>query len=242
MERIGHVVDLSHLRHVGNVRACARMSTVAQCMTHPGPSDPGQRDDRVDDVASRAQVPATPAQTRMHRRQVVRYLGAALALPFLPKSAAAAIQLGEELHLRLREEEVPFRTLNARQQALVTELADLIIPKTDTPSATDVKVPEFVDLIATEWMSDDERAAFLAGLNEIDAKGFANLSRDQKTALVATLDKARNDTSGAGHAFGRIKALTVYGYFTSAPIQRDVLKTQVMFDGYHGDVPFTPAT
>ncbi len=178
----------------------------------------------------------------MHRRQLVRYLGAALALPFLPKSADAAITLGEELHRRLLTEEVPFRTLSARQRALVAEIADAIIPKTETPSATDVKVPEFVDLIATEWMSDDERAAFLAGLNEIDAKGFANLSSEQKTATLTALDKARGDKAGAGHAFGRLKSLTVYGYFTSEPIQHDVLKTQVMFDGYHGDVPFTPAT
>ena len=42
--------------------------------------------------------------TRMHRRQVVRYLGAALALPFLPRSVDAAITLGEELHLRLLAE------------------------------------------------------------------------------------------------------------------------------------------
>ena len=177
----------------------------------------------------------------MHRRQVVRYLGAALALPFLPKSADAAITLGEELHRRLLTEEVPFRTLNARQQALVAAIADFVIPKTDTPSATDVKVPEFVDLIATEWMSDDERAAFLSGLNEIDAKGLANLSTDQKVAALTSLDKARKDKTGAGYAFGRLKALTVYGYFTSEPIQHDVLKTKVMFDGYHGDVPFTPA-
>jgi gluconate 2-dehydrogenase gamma chain len=178
----------------------------------------------------------------MHRRQVVRYLGAALALPFLPKSADAAITLGEDLHRRLLAEEVPFRTLNARQQALVAAIADSLIPRTDTPSATDVKVPEFVDLIATEWMSDDERAAFLAGLNDIDAQGFVGLSRDKKDTTLTALDKARTDKTGAGHAFGRLKALTVYGYFTSAPIQQDVLKTQVMFDGYHGDVPFTPAS
>jgi hypothetical protein len=35
----------------------------------------------------------------------------------------------------------------------------------------------------------------------------------------------------------------VYGYFTSQKVQREVLKTQVMFmDGYKGNVPFTPAT
>ena len=177
----------------------------------------------------------------MQRREVVRYLGASLALPFLPRSAEAAIQLGERLHLRLAEEEVPFRTLNAAQQALVTEITEIIIPETDPPGATSVKVPQFIDLILTDWMSDDERAVFLAGLGAIDASGFAALSPAQKTELLTKLDAARADKSGAGHAFGRLKALTVYGYFTSKPVQRDILKTQMFFDGYHGNVPFTPA-
>ena len=34
----------------------------------------------------------------MRRREVVRFLGAALALPFLPRGAEAAIQLGKSLH------------------------------------------------------------------------------------------------------------------------------------------------
>jgi hypothetical protein len=177
----------------------------------------------------------------MQRREVVRFLGAALALPFLPRSAEAAIELGEQLHLRLVGEEVPFRTLNPAQQALVTEIAELIIPETDTPGATSVQVPQFIDLILTEWASDDERAAFLAGLAEIEAKGFVGLSSARKTELLTTLDAARTDKRGAGLAFGRVKALTVYGYFTAKPVQRDILKMQMFFDGYHGNVPFTPA-
>jgi hypothetical protein len=182
----------------------------------------------------------------MQRREVVRFLGAALALPFLPSSAEAAIELGEQLHRRLGGEEVPFRTLNAAQQALVTDIAELIIPETDTPGATSVKVPQFIDLILTEWASDDERAAFLAGLGDIETKAstgsrFIELSRAQKTELLTALDGARTDTTGAGLAFGRLKALTVYGYFTSKPVQVDVLKTRMFFNGYQGNVPFTPA-
>jgi hypothetical protein len=177
----------------------------------------------------------------MQRREVVRFLGAALALPFLPRSAEAAIALGEQVHLRLIGEEVPFRTLNAAQQRLVTEIAEMIIPETDTPGATAVKVPQFIDLILTEWASDDERAAFLAGLAEIEAKGFTSMSRANKTDLLTALDNARDAKSGAVLAFNRIKALTVYGYFTSNPVQQNILKTQMFFDGYHGNVPFTPA-
>ena len=40
-------------------------------------------------------------------------------MPFIPRSAETAIRLGEALHRRLGD--VPFRTLNRDQQALVTQ-------------------------------------------------------------------------------------------------------------------------
>jgi hypothetical protein len=182
----------------------------------------------------------------MRRREVVRFLGAALALPFLPRNAELAIKMGESLHRRIGD--VPFRTLDRQQQALVTTIAEMIIPETDTPGATSVKVPEFIDLILTEWASDDERAAFLAGLADIDARAsalgssrFVGLPAAKKVELLTTLDAAREDKAGAGLAFGRLKALTVYGYFTSRIVEQDILKVQMFFNGYQGSVPFTPA-
>ena len=182
----------------------------------------------------------------MQRREVVRFLGAALALPFLPRGADAAIELGESIHRRLGD--VPFRTLNRQQQALVTTIAEMIIPETDTPGATGVKVPEFIDLILTEWASDDEKAAFLAGLADIDAHSaalgsprFVDMPPAGRLELFTTLDVKRADKTGAGHAVVRLKALTVYGYFTSKFVQQEILKTQMFFNGYDGNVPFTPA-
>lgn len=182
----------------------------------------------------------------MRRREVVQFLGAALALPFIPRGADAAIKLGKELHLRM--DDVPFATLNREQQALVTTIAEMIIPETDTPGATSVKVPEFIDLILTERARDEEKAAFLAGLRDIDVRAatmganrFVDLPAAKKAELLTTLDAARGDKAGAGLAFGRLKALTVYGYFTSARVEQEVLKLQMFFNGYQGNVPFTPA-
>jgi hypothetical protein len=59
--------------------------------------------------------------------------------------------------------------------------------------------------------------------------------------LFTTLDVKRTDKAGAGHAVVRLKALTVYGYFTSKVVQQDILKTRMFFNGYDGNVPFTPA-
>jgi hypothetical protein len=182
----------------------------------------------------------------MRRREVVRFLGAALALPFLPHGAEAAIKLGKSLHERLGD--VPFRTLNRDQQALVTNIAEMIIPETDTPGATTVKVPEFIDLILTEWASDDEKATFLAGLSDIDARAsamgssrFVGLPAAKKVELMTALDAPTAEKTGAAFAFHRLKALTVYGYFTSKPVEQDILKVQMFFNGYQGNVPFTPA-
>src|SRR5262245_24310156 len=109
----------------------------------------------------------------MQRRQVVQLLGSALAIPPLPRSADAALDLAEQFHRRLGESEVPFRTLNGDQQKLVTMIAEMIIPETDTPGATSMKVPQFIDLILSEWASDKEKSAFLTGLADIDTRAGA---------------------------------------------------------------------
>lgn len=191
----------------------------------------------------------------MQRRQVMRLLGSALAIPLLPRSADAALDLADKFHRRLASTEVPFRTLNADQQKLVTMISEMIIPETDTPGATSVKVPEFIDLLLSEWSSDDEKKGFLTGLTDIDAKAaalsaastqqarvsrFIQLDHAQRVELLKTLDAARDDRTGAGLAFGRLKHLTVYGYFTSQVVQQKILKTRMYFDSYQGNVPFTP--
>src|SRR5258708_2584180 len=78
---------------------------------------------------------------------------------------------------------------------LVASLADAIIPRTDTPSATDVGVPAFIDVIVAEYYGDEERAVFLSGLDLIgarlrrgDATSFAGLSAESQKALLDALD------------------------------------------------------
>ena len=72
------------------------------------------------------------------------------------------------------------------------------------------------------------------------ASRFVDLPAAKKIELLTALDGSRQDKAGAGLAFARLKALTLYGYFTSQVVDVDILKTQMFFNGYQGNVPFTP--
>ena len=171
----------------------------------------------------------------MQRREAVRLLGVMASVPFLPQSAEAATELAERIHREVQGGG-GFRTLNAAQQRLVGHIADVILPASDTPGALDVRVPEFIDHILTDWSSPGERSLFLAGLVELEGRA-AGLDGAAFLALLGALDSERSASAGAGHAFGEIKSLTVYGYFTSQVVQRDVLKTQMAFATYTSCAP-----
>ena len=96
----------------------------------------------------------------MKRRDLLRAAGAATALAVLPRNAEAA-------WARVLAGYQTPNGLTAAQRALVGGIADTIIPRTDTPSASDVGVVEWVNLIVAEYYADDVRAPFLAGLDDV---------------------------------------------------------------------------
>jgi hypothetical protein len=101
----------------------------------------------------------------MNRREAIRMLATSVALPLMPgtlallREARAAVATESKL-----------RSLNAHQAATVTAMTEMILPRTDTPGATDAGAYEFIDLILTEWYDDAERARFLTGLADVDVQ------------------------------------------------------------------------
>ena len=61
----------------------------------------------------------------------------------------------------------------ARLGATLAALADAIIPRTDTPSATEVGVLGWIDVIAADYYTDADRLALTTGLDAIDAQARA---------------------------------------------------------------------
>ena len=152
------------------------------------------------------------------RRDLLRALGSVAALSLLPGEAAAA-------WARVAAGVMPGGGLSAEQLARIAAIADAILPRTDTPSATDVGVPAFVDVIVSEQYSDQERAIFVANLGALDSA--------QLEAIEAQSDRSQQPA----RTYWRLKGLIVHGYFTSERVMKDVLKVQVQPGRFDGAYP-----
>ncbi len=143
---------------------------------------------------------------------------------------------------------------NEDQAGILSEIAEIIIPKTDTPGAKDVGVPSFIDKILKDVYSKEDQEFFMSGLAEFD-KGaetsygdtFLELDEDDRKAYVKKVhDEAvraeRNTSPAPKRPFILLtKELTMLGFFTSEPGATQVLQYDAVPGEYNGCVPLSEA-
>jgi hypothetical protein len=86
-------------------------------------------------------------------------------------------------------------TLTAEQSELAATIAEHIIPATNTPGARAAGVDRFIDAMLTDYYKSDERARFLQGLADLDARSqkehgapFLKTTPAQQVALLTAMD------------------------------------------------------
>jgi len=186
----------------------------------------------------------------MHRRQALRLLASAAALPVLSREAFSLFQA---LHNQLPAKPV-LKTLNPHQNATVTTIAELIIPRTHTPGAKAARVNEFIDLIVAEWYDEEEKETFVTGLANVDSrarglygKNFVNCAQKQQGSILQAMDdevaeRAANPRRRRNHPpeknfFFMIKQLTLVGYYTSQIGFEQELHAEIIPSRHAGCVP-----
>ena len=131
-------------------------------------------------------------------------------------------------------------------------LAEVIIPATDTPGASEAGVTEFVAALVDGWLDDDDRDRFLAGLDTVDpacrerfGSPFAECAPGDRAAFVRGLDDEltalREDPAAdeTAHFFHDVKRFTITGWFTS-DVGLDALGYRTTFRTFEGCAPLTP--
>ncbi len=138
------------------------------------------------------------------------------------------------------------QTLSPEQNELVTTIAELIIPETDTPGAKAARVNTFIDKMLTGWYKADEREHFLSGLSAVDAraqdvigKAFMEGTLAEQTEVLQAMEQEALEARRSGAMrpppfFETMKELTLVGYYTSeigATQELQWLATPGRYDG-----------
>lgn len=142
-------------------------------------------------------------------------------------------------------------TFNETQRQNAAALCDVIIPAdAKGPSASAVRVPEFID----EWISApypghaEDRKLVVEGLAWLDTESqkrfgadFVNLVLRQKHAIcddICYLPKAKPEFRQAAQFFKRYRDLTAGGYYTTPEGMKDIgYVGNVALEKYEGPPP-----
>ncbi len=139
----------------------------------------------------------------------------------------------------------------AEQTAYLDEIAETILPKTNTPGAKEAKLGAFMAVMVRDCYTPEDQKVFIDGLKKIDElsetqfkKSFMDATPEQRTQLLIQLDKEQKDykknkkDSEPNHYFALIKQLTLLGYFTSEPGATKAMRYVPVPGKYEGDYPY----
>ena len=169
----------------------------------------------------------------MNRREAVQrvalMMGGVLAAPLMAGVMGQVTNVGLSV------------IVSAEQEALLAEIADIIIPTTDTPGAKAAGIEKFIVRVMRDCYKKEDQDKFYAGVAKLDAdsqtkfgKSFVGLDLAQKNEMVklsTTTDKP---------FFQRMKELTVTGYFTSEIGATKALVYLPIPGKFEGCIPLKP--
>ncbi|GAB4045853.1 gluconate 2-dehydrogenase subunit 3 family protein [Spirosoma litoris] len=135
----------------------------------------------------------------------------------------------------------PSVDVTVEQEALLAEVADVIIPTTSTPGAKAAGAEKFIVRVMRDCYPKADQEQFYAGLAKLDAssktkfgKDFVSLDTAQKNEMV------KQTMTDDKPFFLRMKELTTTGYFTSEIGATKALEYLPVPGQFNGCMPLKP--
>lgn len=134
------------------------------------------------------------------------------------------------------------RFFTAGEFALLEEIANIVIPRTDTPGAREAGVPGFIDALMADWASSERRGQFRMLLAEIDAAagGLLSLGEDAKVEAIRVFDATQ--LAGRWGPYHKFKELLLTTYYLSEPGATEELRYELAPGAWEAAMPVGPDT
>lgn len=163
------------------------------------------------------------------RRTLIAEMLALVGAAAVPSSAVAAIDAGRV------QTGAGAAFLDPAEMALLREMAEAMIPATDTPGANDAGVPEFIDGLMIDWAGEGARAQLRRALRDYRTlAGSGSQTRAARLEAMVELDRrsfaARPEDAGAD-AYRWLKRLVFLAYRTSEAAFRDYVPNPGSYRG-----------
>ena len=111
------------------------------------------------------------------------------------------------------------RFYTQQENAWVSRISDLVIPRTETPGAIDVNVPGFLDGLMADWANTETQRDHRNSLEKIEAQlglDYLTIDEDSATDRLAQLDaKAFDGRPIDFREYRSLKGLITQAYFAS---------------------------
>lgn len=149
-----------------------------------------------------------------------------VSAPLLAKLPASESKVGLQKILE------PGQFFDAEQLTVLVDIADIMIPSTDTPGASDAHVVPVLDALMLTWAGSETKKRYPALIEQvnqlaIDTYGtaYAASSFDERVALITQLDKRAfaNKSSELSTNYRKLKEMIFHVYYTSEEANPDYL-------------------
>lgn len=136
------------------------------------------------------------------------------------------------------------KTLKADHFALVSEIAEIMIPKTDTSGAKDAGVPAFIDEVLGAVYDEEAQQRFASGAAEFMAEAgkqggrpFLEQEPEARAAFVKQSLERALAAGGPRPFILMTRELTLLGYYTSERGITENMEYEAVPGEFHGCVP-----
>ena len=168
----------------------------------------------------------------MNRREIIKYAalatGAAISTPLM-----TSLLSGCQTDIVANAEDYSPLSFSEEEFTLLKNLIDVILPKTDSPSASDVGVHKMIDHMVSKVYNKEDQTLYKQGFTKLinhlagenpDLIKLLKLGADKKLELLKKIDSSREEgLKDVRKAYLDLKQQTVAYYLSTEEIAKNYL-------------------
>lgn len=177
-------------------------------------------------------------------QKMVGLFGATTAAAVL---SGCSVSVAQQFALQRPNPPQKGQLFSEHELTVLYSVCETILPKTDTPSAVEVGCHEFVPHQLQRCHSKQQQDDCIQIINTVDmqankefGKTFPLLQPQQQQQLLVQIENESSNIEKEQFSF--LKALIVFGYFTSEVGATQALNYQSVPGGFIGSIPADPDT